>query len=112
LHIYPILLDFCDNIKITMDSRNMIPTIDARMDLGWERSFNEDKWAIRLYAGYDFHVLINAFNAVRLNPIFSLVEGTYSGQIDNGNLAFALNPVNEHSNLYLQGLNVGLSVSF
>jgi hypothetical protein len=97
--------------QASMKSRNMVPTIDARMDLGWERSFNDDAWAMNLYIGYDFHVLINAFNVIYFSIMASIDPETTSG-ITTDLTYREFNPINQHSNLYLQGLNVGLKVSF
>jgi len=86
--------------QASMKSRNMVPTIDARMDIGWERSFDDDAWAMNLYIGYDFHVLINAFNVIYFSLMGSINPETVSPITTELN-SYEFNPINQHSNLYL-----------
>ena len=75
--------------------RDLIPVIDTRIDLGWKRSFMDDQLGIGITIGYEYHVLINGFTTVTSpsNTAASIIEF-------------------QHTNLYMQGMNVGLQVSF
>ena len=76
-------------------SHEMIPIIDARMDVGWERSFYDNQIGVRLNIGYEYHVLINGFSAIA-NP-----------DIGNG-IGFLY----QKTNLFLQGLTLGAKMSY
>jgi hypothetical protein len=84
------------NTNSHLHSTIFLPMLEAKMDLGWRRSFAKDQFGLDIYAGYEYH---NYFNAMQM-----LQRGVY----DVGNTV--TNQINH--DLGIQGLNVGLRFSF
>lgn len=87
-----------------MPSRDIIPVIDARLDFGWQRSFFNGKQALSLTLGYEYHVLVNGFVALTVPSVLD-ADITDAGQPTEL-------PTVQHSNLFMQGFNIGVKYSF
>jgi hypothetical protein len=79
-----------------LHSTIFLPMLEAKMDLGWRRSFAKDQFGLDIYAGYEYH---NYFDAVQI-----LQRGNYD--VNNT----ILNQINH--DLGIQGINAGLRFSF
>jgi hypothetical protein len=82
--------------KVTMNSDIFEPMIEAKMDLGWRRSFCHEKFGLDIYIGYEYH---NYFNAI-ITP--SRSEFDFSDDI----------LLNQRDDLGIQGMNFGIRLNF
>jgi hypothetical protein len=85
-----------------LKTKNLFPFVDAKLDLAWERSFYNDKLALVFSVGYEYHVLINGFTAM---SVATLLQGAQSAYIYE-------QPNVQHTNLYMQGMNLGAALKF
>lgn len=82
-------------IDVTEPAHDIIPIVDLKVDLNWERSFMQEKLALELNVGYEYHVLINGFTMISM-PLSGFIL-----------LAEPLN-----TNFYMMGLTLGAKLSF
>lgn len=73
----------------------LIPILDGRIDLGWRRSFYNNQIALTLTGGYEYHVLINGFNAIASTNTTGAVVYPY-----------------QKTNLFVSGMNLGAKISY
>jgi len=73
-----------------------LPFIDAKMNLGWRRSFANDSMALDLFAGYEYHLFFDAITILQRTGLFD----------DTQSLAQIT------KNLGIQGANFGIKLSF
>jgi len=86
----------------TMTGRDLIPLIDVRIDLGWEYDFYDGAQTLSLMAGYDFKALVSAFTTMTFPTVDNFNPATAATEL----------PTVDHTNLFLQGFNVGVMYRF
>jgi len=88
-----------DNIQ-TSGSR-FLPIVDARMDLGWRRSFCQGQYGFDIFVGYEYHTYFDAVMTTEAGMITDFNPDLISQQL-----------VQTDHNMGVQGINCGVKFSF